>query len=76
MPGVVLLDYAIERIGAVLGRRLDACHIGSAKFTSPAAPGEPLALSFHRDERGAIRFTIRAGERTTASGVLTERNSP
>ncbi|MGN6650535.1 AMP-binding protein [Trinickia sp.] len=76
VPGVVLLDYAIERIGAVLGRRLDACHIGSAKFTSPAAPGEPLALSFHRDERGAIRFTIRAGERTTASGVLTERNSP
>lgn len=76
VPGVVLLDYAIERIGEVLGRRLDACHIGSAKFTSPAAPDEPLALSFHRDERGAIRFTIRAGERTTATGVLTERGSP
>jgi acyl-coenzyme A synthetase/AMP-(fatty) acid ligase/3-hydroxymyristoyl/3-hydroxydecanoyl-(acyl carrier protein) dehydratase len=76
VPGVVLLDYAIERIGEVLGRRLDACNIGSAKFISPAAPGEPLALSFHRDERGAIRFTIRAGERTTATGVLTERSAP
>lgn len=75
VPGVVLLDCAIERIGEILGRRLQACHIGSAKFTSPAAPGEPLALSFHRDERGAIRFTISAGERTTATGVLTERNA-
>jgi translation elongation factor EF-Tu-like GTPase len=32
-------------------------------------------LSFLRDERGAIRFTIRAGERTVATGVLTERTS-
>ncbi|MGN6085540.1 AMP-binding protein [Trinickia sp.] len=76
IPGVVLLDCAIERIGEVLGRRLDACRIGSAKFTSPAAPGEPLALSFHCDERGAIRFTIAAGERTTVTGVLTERSAP
>lgn len=76
VPGVVLLDYAIERIGRVIGRRLDACKIGSAKFTSPAAPGEPLALSFHCDERGTIRFTISAGERTTATGVLTERSAP
>ena len=76
IPGVVLLDCAIERIGEVLGRRLDACRIGSAKFTSPAAPGEPLALSFYCDERGAIRFTIDAGERMAATGVLTERSAP
>jgi acyl-coenzyme A synthetase/AMP-(fatty) acid ligase/3-hydroxymyristoyl/3-hydroxydecanoyl-(acyl carrier protein) dehydratase len=75
VPGVVLLDCAIERIGKALGRPLDACDIGSAKFTAPAAPGEPLMLSFLRDERGAIRFTIRAGERTVATGVLTERTS-
>lgn len=76
VPGAVLLDEAIERIGAVLGRPLDACHIGSAKFMSPAAPGEPLALSFGRDERGTIRFSIGAGERTTVVGVLTERPAP
>jgi acyl-coenzyme A synthetase/AMP-(fatty) acid ligase/3-hydroxymyristoyl/3-hydroxydecanoyl-(acyl carrier protein) dehydratase len=76
VPGVVLLDCAIERIGAALGRPLDACKIGSAKFTSPAAAGEPLTLTFSRDERGTIRFTISAGERTTAVGVLTERQAP
>ncbi len=76
VPGVVLLDQAIARIGAALGRPLDACKLGSAKFTSPAAPGEPLMLTFCRDQRGTIRFTIRAGERTTAVGVLTERQTP
>lgn len=73
VPGVVLLDHAIERIGAALGYGLNACRIGSAKFTAPATPGEPLALSFHCDERGTIHFTISTGERTAATGVLTRR---
>ncbi|GLU30603.1 AMP-binding protein [Trinickia caryophylli] len=73
VPGVVLLDYAIERIGAALARPLDALHITSAKFTAPTSPGEALALSFARDGRGAIRFTISAGGRTAATGVLSER---
>ena len=73
IPGVVLLDYAIERIGTALGYGLNACRIGSAKFTAPAAPGEPLSLSFRCDERGAIHFTISTGERTAAAGVLTRR---
>lgn len=76
VPGVVLLDRAIAHIGAALQRTLDGCAVGSAKFTAPAAPGEPLTLSFRRGERGTIRFTIDAGERAVASGVLTERPSP
>jgi acyl-coenzyme A synthetase/AMP-(fatty) acid ligase len=73
IPGVVLLDYAIERIGSILERPLGICHVTSTKFTSPATPGESLALSFRCDARGAIRFTISAGGRTAAVGVLTER---
>ncbi len=73
IPGVVLLDYAIAQIGSILERPLGICHIASTKFTSPAMPGESLALSFRCDERGAIRFTISAGGRTAAVGVLTER---
>lgn len=75
IPGVVLLDHAIARIGSILERPLGICQIVSTKFTSPATPGEPLALSFRCDERGAIRFTISAGGRTAAVGVLTERPS-
>ena len=75
VPGVVLLDHAIERIGAALGYGLNACSIGSAKFTAPASPGEPLALSFRCDERGAMHTTVPPGEPTAASGVLTRRQS-
>lgn len=70
VPGVVLLDHALHTIGAALGQSLDACRISSAKFLSPAAPDEPLDLTFESTASGAIRFTIRAGEREVASGVL------
>lgn len=70
VPGVVLLDHALHTIGAALGRPLDACKINSAKFLSPAAPGEWLDLAFETTASNAVRFTIRAGEREVASGVL------
>ncbi len=70
VPGVVLLDQALHTIGTALGRSFDACRISSAKFLSPAAPEEPLDLAFETTASGAIRFTIRAGARDVASGVL------
>ncbi|MCO5397190.1 AMP-binding protein [Ralstonia soli] len=70
VPGVVLLDHALHAIGTALGQSLDACRISSAKFLSPAAPGQPLDLTFETTASGAIRFSIRAGEREVASGVL------
>ncbi|MFP3247438.1 MAG: AMP-binding protein, partial [Paraburkholderia sp.] len=70
VPGVVLLDHAISAIGRALGRPLDAWRLNSAKFLSPAAPGTPLDLAFENSASGTIRFTIRAGSRTVASGVL------
>lgn len=75
VPGVVLLDQAIRRIGAALNRSLDACRLSSAKFLSPAAPGVPLALAFETTASGAIRFTVRAGEREVASGVLAQQEA-
>ncbi|SAL12954.1 acyl-coenzyme A synthetase/AMP-(fatty) acid ligase-like protein [Caballeronia peredens] len=70
VPGVVLLDHALEAIGSVLGRSFDACRIESAKFLSPAEPGEALDIAFETAASGAIRFTIRAGVRAVASGAL------
>ncbi|TCW82206.1 beta-hydroxyacyl-ACP dehydratase [Burkholderia sp. SRS-46] len=70
VPGVVLLDHAITAIGAALNRPLHAWRLGSAKFPSPAAPGEPLDLAFDAAASGAIRFTVRAGRRDVATGVL------
>jgi acyl-coenzyme A synthetase/AMP-(fatty) acid ligase len=70
VPGVVLLDHALSAIGAVLNRSFDACRLSSAKFPSPAAPGVPLDLAFEATASGAIRFTVSAGQREVASGVL------
>ena len=70
VPGVVLLDHAIQTIGAALNRPLHAWQLGSAKFLSPVAPGEPLALAYDAAASGAIRFTVRAGSREVATGVL------
>lgn len=75
VPGVVLLDQAIRRIGAALNRPFDACRLSSAKFLSPAAPGVPLALAFEATASGAIRFTVSVGEREVASGVLAQQEA-
>ncbi|MGU7816999.1 AMP-binding protein [Burkholderia sp. AW49-1] len=70
VPGVVLLDHAIAALGASLNRPLHTWRLASAKFLSPVAPGEPLDLAFDAAAGGAIRFTLRAGVRDVATGVL------
>ncbi|KWI39666.1 beta-hydroxyacyl-ACP dehydratase [Burkholderia cepacia] len=70
VPGVVLLDHAIHALGTALNRPLHAWRLGSAKFLSPVTPGEPLDLAYDAAASGAIRFTLRAGARDVASGVL------
>ena len=70
VPGVVLLDHAISAIGTALNRSLDACRLRSAKFPSPAKPGTQFDLSFEITASGAIRFTVNAGTRVVASGLL------
>ncbi|WP_062608257.1 AMP-binding protein [Caballeronia calidae] len=76
VPGVVLLDHALDAIGAALGRNVDACRIESAKFLSPAEPGETLDIAYETAASGAVRFTIRAGARTVASGALAAPSAP
>jgi 3-hydroxymyristoyl/3-hydroxydecanoyl-(acyl carrier protein) dehydratase len=76
VPGVVLLDHAIDAIGAALNRPMHSWRLGAAKFLSPAAPGEPLDLAFDATASGAIRFTVQAGERDVASGTLSLQQPP
>lgn len=63
VPGVVLLDAALEAIGRALGRDLSDCRIASAKFLSPVLPGQALAVEHALSDAGALRFTIHAGQR-------------
>jgi len=70
LPGVVLLDVALQMIADSGGIALDQCEISSVKFLSPAHPGDELRIAHSVSANGAIRFDIRSGIRKIASGSI------
>jgi len=70
LPGVVLLDMALQTIAAASGIALDLCEISSVKFLSPARPGDELLIRHNISASGTIRFDIVAGMRKIASGSI------
>ena len=70
LPGVVLLDVALQTIAAASGIALDLCEISSVKFLSPASPGDELLIQHTVSASGTIRFDILAGMRKIASGSI------
>ena len=70
LPGVVLLDSALQAIAAATGLVLDRCEISSVKFLSPARPGDELLVQHTVLPSGTIRFDIVAGMRKIASGSI------
>ncbi len=70
VPGVVLLDLALQAIGSAVGADLAACRISSVKFLSPVGPGEPIGVQYELQASGAIRFDIVSAARKIASGSI------
>lgn len=70
LPGVVLLDMALQIIAAATGIALDLCEISSVKFLSPASPGDELLIQHRVSASGTIHFDIVAGMRKIASGSI------
>lgn len=69
-PGVVLLDLALDALSSQLSRTVAGSELGQAKFLSPVAPDTSLML--HYEDNGAsTRFTLLAGERKVATGIVT-----
>lgn len=75
LPGVVLLDMALQAIAVSAGTRLDACEIGAVKFLHPVHPGDPLEIRHQFSAGGAIRFDIAVGSRKIASGNIVPRTA-
>jgi 3-hydroxyacyl-[acyl-carrier-protein] dehydratase len=73
LPGVVLLDMALQAIANASGIALDRCAISSVKFLSPAKPGDALVIEHVVSASGTIRFEIAAGTRKVASGSVAAR---
>lgn len=70
LPGVVLLDTALQAIAEASGIALDHCEISSVKFLSPAKPGDELEIQHVVSPSGTIRFEIVADTRKIASGSI------
>lgn len=70
LPGVVLLDRAILLAEDFLGRPTTSWQIGQTKFFVPVAPGAILRYLFQEQTGGRIAFSVRAGEREIAAGLL------
>lgn len=73
LPGVVLLDTALQAIANASGIALEGCEISSVKFLSPANPGDELVIRHVILASGTIRFDIVAGMRKIASGSIAVR---
>jgi 3-hydroxyacyl-[acyl-carrier-protein] dehydratase len=70
LPGVVLLDVALQIIAKTSGIALDLCEISAVKFLSPASPGDELLIQHSVAVSGTIRFDVAAGMRKIASGSI------
>lgn len=70
LPGVVLLDVALQIIANSSGIALDLCEISSVKFLSPARPGDELLIQHTVSASGTIRFDIVVDTRKIASGNI------
>jgi 3-hydroxymyristoyl/3-hydroxydecanoyl-(acyl carrier protein) dehydratase len=76
LPGAVLLDKILQIIQR--DRRIDLTHwqIASAKFLDAVRPGDVLRLEHDAPKSSLIRFTVRAANRTVASGILSNAPRP
>jgi 3-hydroxyacyl-[acyl-carrier-protein] dehydratase len=70
LPGVILLDMAIQIMAEA--HQIDPAHykISSVKFLSPVKPGDALVFEQYLSNKGALNFNIQANDRKIASGSI------
>ena len=76
LPGVVLLDLAIQFITDVRACAPQSCTINSVKFLNPAVPGDLLLFEHSQAENGLIRFEISTELRKIATGSILLDTAP
>jgi 3-hydroxymyristoyl/3-hydroxydecanoyl-(acyl carrier protein) dehydratase len=74
VPGVLLLEWAVDAITAAQQRSLLPGKLTVAKFLSPVSPGEQLQLSY-RCENSAFHFEIHCDQRKIASATFVADDS-
>lgn len=69
LPGVVLLAEVMAVLESTERRPPEQWTLASAKFLSPAKPGEALVMNHERLPTGTVRWEIRAAGRVVATGL-------
>jgi 3-hydroxyacyl-[acyl-carrier-protein] dehydratase len=72
VPGVVLLDEALDVIARKLGLALERCTLAAVKFKSVVHPGQRVTLRFEFSAPGRVRFELESEGQPVASGTLSE----
>jgi 3-hydroxyacyl-[acyl-carrier-protein] dehydratase len=70
IPGAVLLAEVLRAIESELGMTAIPCEITSAKFLSPARPGDRFLIEFGCSAEGGITFTGSVQGKTVLTGHL------
>lgn len=70
VPGVVLLDEALDVIARALGLNLARCTLAAVKFKSVVRPAQLVTLRFEFTAPSGVRFELESEGRSVASGAL------
>ncbi|MDE2401443.1 MAG: hypothetical protein KGL90_07230 [Burkholderiales bacterium] len=74
VPGVVLLDEALQCLAAAEHLDIAAIDVSVAKFLQPVRPGEALGLAYACTATGRYAIEVRVGEgaaRVAATATIT-----
>lgn len=75
VPGVVLLDEAVQALAAAEGLLPVTLQVGVAKFLVPVRPGESLSLSYKTTAPGRYAIEVKVGDgaasRVAATATMT-----
>jgi|UPI000826ED83 3-hydroxymyristoyl/3-hydroxydecanoyl-(acyl carrier protein) dehydratase len=70
VPGVVLLDRAVQMAQRLRGGPLAGWQVTQVKFLSPCGPDDELVFALRDGARGGLAFSVHCGDREVASGGL------
>ena len=70
LPGVILLDLALQIIIDTYALSLANCTVNAVKFLSPAIPGDLLSIAHDQLKHGVFHFDISTAARKIASGSV------
>jgi 3-hydroxyacyl-[acyl-carrier-protein] dehydratase len=68
IPGALLLADVLDTLCAELRKSRGPCRIKSAKFLSPARPGDRIVVDYALSEAGSIRFSCSVEGRLVMTG--------